>query len=194
MRTNDNRWYLGDLKDGQHPKRIYLSDFSWDCGWYFGGGYLGNSQLHCHFNGCFLNALDGWHPLGSFINKNAPLPTKHHTEEYVIRVDGHPSHLPLSTWLDNPQYDENTWWRIKDLFVQFYAYKKAAEAFHSGGHMTSRGRNEAEINPDMEEMLNKHIEEVVIAEIRDVLDHQSVRWYEYKRKFLIQDVLDALSQ
>ncbi len=29
-------------------KRIYLSKPSWDCGWYWGVGYLGNK--HCHYH------------------------------------------------------------------------------------------------------------------------------------------------
>jgi len=36
------------VKDG---KTEYLYDFSWDCDWYWGGGYVGNKHLHHHFNG-----------------------------------------------------------------------------------------------------------------------------------------------
>jgi hypothetical protein len=32
-------------------KRIYLSKPSWDCNWYWGFGYLGNSQEHYHLSG-----------------------------------------------------------------------------------------------------------------------------------------------
>ena len=44
---NDHNLYAGD--------RIYLSKHSFDCGWYWGFGYIGNSNLHCHFNKSFLS-------------------------------------------------------------------------------------------------------------------------------------------
>jgi hypothetical protein len=30
---------------------IYLSPPSWDCGWYWGFGYLGNNNCHYHLSG-----------------------------------------------------------------------------------------------------------------------------------------------
>ena len=33
---------------------IYLSKHSWDCGWYWGFGYIGNERLHTHFDSEFL--------------------------------------------------------------------------------------------------------------------------------------------
>ena len=34
---------------------LYLSKHNWDCGWYWGFGYLGNANSHTHFNNTFLN-------------------------------------------------------------------------------------------------------------------------------------------
>jgi hypothetical protein len=39
--------YLG-TNDGES---IYLSAPRWDCGWYWGFGYLGNSRCHYHVDG-----------------------------------------------------------------------------------------------------------------------------------------------
>lgn len=37
---------------GEHyEEKIYLSAPSWDCGWYWGWGYLGNKDCHYHLNG-----------------------------------------------------------------------------------------------------------------------------------------------
>jgi len=37
---------------GQHDgENIYLSSPSWDCGWYWGWGYLGNKNCHYHVSG-----------------------------------------------------------------------------------------------------------------------------------------------
>jgi hypothetical protein len=37
--------YLGRSKDWGN---IYLTKHSWDCGWYWGFGYIGNSTCHMH--------------------------------------------------------------------------------------------------------------------------------------------------
>jgi len=39
--------YIGE----NNNERIYLYPPSWDCGWYWGFGYLGNKNCHYHFNG-----------------------------------------------------------------------------------------------------------------------------------------------
>ena len=43
-------FYVGD--------KIYLDKHEWDCGWYWGFGYIGNKDLHCHFNDTFLKSTD----------------------------------------------------------------------------------------------------------------------------------------
>lgn len=42
-----NKFFMGK-NDGEN---IYLSAPSWDCGWYWGFGYLGNSRCHYHLDG-----------------------------------------------------------------------------------------------------------------------------------------------
>lgn len=47
---------------GKHnDERIYLSPPSWDCGWYWGFGYLGNRNCHYHMDGLMkdTNLFDG---------------------------------------------------------------------------------------------------------------------------------------
>ena len=39
--------YLGNTTE---YGRLYLSKHSWDCGWYWGMGYIGNSRLHMHMH------------------------------------------------------------------------------------------------------------------------------------------------
>lgn len=131
---------------------IWLYDFEWACGWYWAGGYIGNSRLHTHFDGCFLNVPD--------------------RRGHCLGID--PSKLSngASVWEDlsfffarpNPELEAN-WWRIKDLFKQFYALKKAAEVFRLGGHCTSKDRSPREIVPEQERAINDHIRTVIIPEI-----------------------------
>jgi hypothetical protein len=51
-----NKLYLGRLRDNQElgGEAIYLSKHSWDCSWYWGMGYIGNKNLHTHFDSTFL--------------------------------------------------------------------------------------------------------------------------------------------
>jgi len=38
--------------------RLYLSKHSWDCGWYWGFGYIGNSSLHMHIESLINGEYD----------------------------------------------------------------------------------------------------------------------------------------
>jgi hypothetical protein len=41
-----NKIYIGK----QENERIYLTKHKWDCGWYWGFGYVGNKDCHFHMN------------------------------------------------------------------------------------------------------------------------------------------------
>lgn len=168
-----NKWLLGYIKGTRMP--VYLRDFEWSCGWYWSGGYIGNSKFHAHFNGAFLDrpdtrghVLDG--PEATFLDPWTT-PNEYTNPENVQRINNGASVWEsLDFFLDDAQYDKDEWWRIKDLFKQFYKLKDAAEVYAHGGHCTSKGRTEAEIVPDMAASINKHIETVIIPEIRKALN------------------------
>lgn len=45
-----------DYKDSTIANEyLYIDKHSWDCGWYWGFGYIGNRNLHCHFDGHLLH-------------------------------------------------------------------------------------------------------------------------------------------
>ena len=162
-----NKWYLGKLKGTQ--ERVYLEDFSWDCDLYWGGGYIGNKDLHCHFDSCFIETPDiRGHPLGPFVTPWTIVP------EYIksakVVSNGCSVWESLDFFLDDAQYTAKQWWRIKDLFKQFYKLRDAAEIFQYGGHCTSDSRNPLELNKEMADKINKHIELVIIPEIRKALN------------------------
>ena len=152
------KWYLGSLKGTNEA--IYLSDFKWECGWYWEGGYIGNSRLHCHFDDCFLIGRQNGHPFG----------------ELPEMQNGCAIWEDLDFFLDRAQYNANEWWRIKDLFKQFYAYREAAEAFRYGGHCSGKERHGSEIVPAMEGALNAHIRDVIIPLTRKALDDSCSRF------------------
>lgn len=154
---------LGYTKYDHKP--IYLEGFSWDCDWYWGGGYIGNKNMHCHFDGCFLDVPDRrGHPLGNFIT-----PWDSGKTGAVIR-NGCSVWESIETFLEDvPEHISKNWWRIKDLYKQFYRLRDAAEVFRYGGHCTSIGRTEAELRPDLADTINKHIEDIIIPEIMKVV-------------------------
>ena len=39
-------------------ENLYLTKHKWDCGWYWGFGYLGNKNLHTHFDSMFLDNFE----------------------------------------------------------------------------------------------------------------------------------------
>ena len=47
--------YLGDTTQ---YGRLYLSKHSWDCGWYWGFGYIGNSRCHMHIDSLINGEYD----------------------------------------------------------------------------------------------------------------------------------------
>lgn len=170
---NVKKWYLGKLKNS--TEQVYLEDFKFDCGWYWAGGYIGNHKFHAHFDGAFLNVPDiRGHSLNSkdtyFTTPWERIPEYVKPESKKILRNGAAVWEDLSFFLDDAQYNTDQWWRIKDLFKQFYALKKAAEVFAHGGHCTSEGRNPKELNKAMNKKINAHIETVIIPEIRKALN------------------------
>lgn len=124
----EQRWYLGRTKLEQYgaEQPIYLTDFSWDCGWYWSGGYLGNRDCLFHFDNAFLETPDiRGHALGDFIT-----PWQVKREHSVVLSHGCSVWEDISLFLDNvPVHIAKDWWRIKDLFKQFYTLQKAAAVF-----------------------------------------------------------------
>lgn len=83
---------------------VWLTKHSWDCGWYWGFGYIGNRNMHTHFDSCFLECQAN----------------------------------TASEIFEDAKFTNNEWWVIRDLMVQAYALKSAAEIYKHGGHQTTK--------------------------------------------------------
>lgn len=115
-----NIYLLGEDKDGV---RYWLEEASWDCGWYWGFGYIetytnnknpGQSRdidSHQHFDGLFLkeNIFD------SFKN-------------FFVKT-------PLN---------DKEIWELLGYMQEFYILRKYADFLHSGNGITSRAKNTKE--------------------------------------------------
>ena len=58
--------YLGNTT--QYGK-LYLSKHSWDCGWYWGMGYIGNSRCHMHID----SLINGEYDVNKIFDKGTPM-------------------------------------------------------------------------------------------------------------------------
>lgn len=127
-----SRIYLGRMRAGADNwlagEAVYLTKHQWDCGWYFGFGYIGNNHTHTHFDSTFLQ-----------------------------------DHKYASEIFESTNITDEEWWVIRDLFVQAYALRKAAEVYQYGGHQTSRpgltdvlksGERATQLNEDLQKVLN----------------------------------------
>lgn len=90
--------------DTYERKPLYLRPPSWDCGWYWGFGYLGNKSSHYHVKSLMKEA--------SFIQS---------TTGIIIALDGLPEYAKI-------------WRSLSELFTQFYVLKEFAEYCSRGGH------------------------------------------------------------
>ena len=147
--------FLGYTKNTR--ERVYLSGFEWQCGWYWSGGYIGNNNFQYHFDECFLKPVDvRGHPLGNF---TSPWQEK---EGAKVISNGCSIWEDLDFFLDDvPKPLNKIWWRIKDLYKQFYVIQNAAKVFQHGGHCTS-GHTVKELSMSKAGSMNGHIERVLI--------------------------------
>lgn len=67
-----------------------------------------------------------------------------------------------SEFFDETDISDSDWWVIRDLFVQAYALKKAAEVYRYGGHQTSRpGVTDLIRDDEMVKRLNSDLERIL---------------------------------
>ena len=68
---SNTKIFIGTLKTSinnlSKGERIYIDKHSFDCGWYWGFGYIGNAHCHTHFDRTFLKDSDVLMPSEMFI-------------------------------------------------------------------------------------------------------------------------------
>lgn len=121
--TTWTKKYLMGKVDGEN---IYLSPPSWDCGWYWGFGYLGNKNCHYHLSG-----------LGKDKNQNMYNAIKTHFG----------NSLTIS---------ESKLWEFCELVQTAYTLKKTAEVLGRGAsHYTTNPCAELIKNPAETKRINE---------------------------------------
>lgn len=147
------KYYIGRNDNGN----IYLSAPKWDCGWYWGFGYLGNANCHYH--------LDG-------------LASEYRTNMYDALIKHFDKAFIFKTEIEEDKYN-NLLWQFCELVSTAYSLKETAEVLGRGGaHYTTNPlaeliKNEAEV---------KRINETVLPAIFDKLDEVLARVSELHEK------------
>lgn len=136
--------------------KYYLEKESWDCGWYWGLGYVHtftnnrspqlsrDLQSHQHFNGMFFNQ-----------NKNGYDAFK----EFFV---------------DTPLTDDEIW-ELVDLMRTAYTLKESAEVFGRGySHYTSRAKLDVVVNEDYVENINHIMIPAIMDRVRKLLTKEDM--------------------
>lgn len=157
MKTNRN--YRAKTFLGKHnEEKIYLTAPSWDCGWYWGFGYLGNKNCHYH--------VDGLKKIGTYNFEKKTFEYK-----FVNLYDGFKEHFGTSFVVK----DDNDIWTLAELFETFYTLKETAEVLGRGGsHYTNNPakkiiKNEAEVR-----RINEVVLPAIFEEIYNIIEKYNV--------------------
>jgi hypothetical protein len=122
--------YIGTTKKtfkNLPDEKLSLSRHSWNCGWYWGFGYIGNKHLHTHFDSVFLNDCPEYEDI-----------------------------------FEDAVFTSDEWWIIRDLFMQAYALRKAAEVYRYGGHQTTfKGLTDCIKSEELENKINADLKKVL---------------------------------
>ena len=129
-------YLLGKDKEGKY---VYLEKESWDCGWYYGFGYLHtftnnehptyskDIDSHFHFDSTFMRG---------------PEYTKKMFEEYF----------------EETVLTEEEMWILCDYMMTFYTLKKTAELFHHGySYQTSKAYMDKLKSEEQSDRINHEI-------------------------------------
>lgn len=148
-------YLLGRDSDGTN---YWLEAGSWDCGWYWGFGYVEtytrnndpvgskDIQSHQHIDSSFLgegNAKDG----------------------------GYCHNLFDSKLLASPVFTEDEGWKLSELFNSFYLLNKTADFFYTGGSgVTGILSIQKMKNKRIYELINKKLIPEIMSEIYKILE------------------------
>jgi len=146
------------IHDGE---KIFLSAPTWDCGWYWGFGYLGNKNRHYHVDG--LTKIETYNTDGKCFESKS-----------VNLFDGFREHFG-----DTFKITDKDLWTLCELFKTFYTLKETAELLGRGGsHYTTNPCADLIKNPDETHRINNVVLPQIFEEIYRVLNNASARFDE----------------
>lgn len=148
-----SKFFFGTRKED--GARVYLSKPTWDCGWYWSFGYLGNRDEHYHLSiyqtkELALKLADG---TGTLLTEKRNKCLKDCLmEDYDL----------------NPLILANIW-KFCELALTAYSLKETAEVLGRGGsHMTTNPCQELIKNPEEVKRINEVVLPAIFWEIEKI--------------------------
>lgn len=158
-----NKVFFGTRKEDN--ARIYLSAPSWDCGWYWGFGYLGNKNEHYHLSGykskqhCIADRDGKFHVLTESRNKNI----------YDCLLEDYDLNPNIKSKL----------WEFCELIQTAYSLKETAELLGRGGsHYTSNPCKDTIVNTEEVNRINEVVLPAIFDAIHALLNRNVEKLYE----------------
>lgn len=141
-------YLLGVNKYGEH---VYLEKESWDCGWYWGFGYL-----HTYTNDrCPMQSRD--------------IATHTHFDSMFLNKDKSPYDL-IDDYFESMTISKTDLYEFVDLMMTTYALKQTAGLFRHGySWQTEKAKIEDLKDEDIENKINKELLPQVFGKIRALL-------------------------
>lgn len=133
----------------EHGEKYWLESPSWDCGWYWGFGYI-----------------------KTYTNNDNPersrdIQSHQHAEDFMSKWfyswNGSKPVLKYTT------FSEEEGWELSELFAEFYFLKNAAENFKRGKCNIADTKIESWESPELADDINKNIIPRVTRRILDIL-------------------------
>jgi hypothetical protein len=153
-------YLLGKRKSGEY---IWLEFAKWDCGWYWGFGYI-ESYTNNQYpeKSKDINSHSHWSGL---VGKQ-----EHYDIEkkcFVLGSD-YINHLNENPDIQSTVLTEKESWELADLMKSFYTLKDTAGLFHSGNsHLTTTGIDLK--NTELENHINKVLLPQIFERVYQIL-------------------------
>ena len=142
-------WLLGQDEDGIN---YYLEEPSWDCGWYWGFGYVEtytnnrnpekskDISSHQHFNGLFFEGSQNGYDM---------------FKEFFVKT-------PLT---------DDEIWKLLDFMKTFYTLRETSELFGFGySHYTEKSKLDDLKRDDLVKLINKDLLPKLFKEIESIFE------------------------
>lgn len=158
------RFFFGTRKSDN--KKIYLTKPSWDCGWYWSFGYLGNSREHYHLDSYrtvnhYLKLEDGSHK--SITEQRNKCMYDCLLEDYTLKKNLLGEKNKFGSY---PKL-----WTFCELFTTAYSLKETAEVLGRGGsHVTDNPVADVIKNEDEVKRINEVVLPAIFKEIETLIN------------------------
>ena len=146
---NKTIWLLG--KRREDGRNVYLEEPSWDCGWYWGFGFL-----------------------QTYTNNNAPHLAKdiysHSHFDRQILKDASNAYDNFKNYFEETPLTDDEIWKLCDYMTTFYKLKETAELFRYGYSLTKCAKIDELKQTGIEEDINKIYLPKLFENIKNLLE------------------------